>query len=88
MSQVVSVSARNAHGPGKDIRSEIMLIAGQGVEGDTHSGETVKHRSRVAKDPKQLNLRQVHLILILFALILQILIWLDIPVSLKQSFQL
>ena len=62
MSQVVSVSARNAHGPGKDIRSEIMLIAGQGVEGDTHSGETVKHRSRVAKDPKQLNLRQVHLI--------------------------
>jgi MOSC domain-containing protein YiiM len=62
MSQVVSVSARNAHGPGKDIRSEIMLIAGQGVEGDTHSGETVKHRSRVAKDPTQPNLRQVHLI--------------------------
>jgi MOSC domain-containing protein YiiM len=62
MSQVVSVSARNAHGPGKDIRSEIILIAGKGVEGDAHSGETVKHRSRVAKDPKQLNLRQVHLI--------------------------
>jgi MOSC domain-containing protein YiiM len=62
MSQIVSVSARNAHGPGKDIRSEIMLIAGQGVEGDAHSGETVKHRSRVAKDPTQPNLRQVHLI--------------------------
>jgi MOSC domain-containing protein YiiM len=62
MSQIVSVSARNAHGPGKDIRSEIMLIAGQGVKGDAHSGETVKHRSRVAKDPTQPNLRQVHLI--------------------------
>jgi MOSC domain-containing protein YiiM len=62
MSQIISVSARNAHDPGKDVRSEVMLIAGQGVEGDAHSGETVKHRSRVAKDPTQPNLRQVHLI--------------------------
>ena len=29
---------------------------------DAHSGVTVKHRSRVAKDPTQPNLRQVHLI--------------------------
>ena len=42
--------------------SSIRLLAGLGVEGDAHMGETVKHRSRVAKDPTQPNLRQVHLI--------------------------
>ena len=40
----------------------IGLLAGLGVEGDAHSGATVKHRSRVARDPSQPNLRQVHLI--------------------------
>jgi MOSC domain-containing protein YiiM len=40
----------------------IRLIAGLGVEGDAHMGETAKHRSRVARDPTQPNLRQVHLI--------------------------
>ena len=38
------------------------LVAGLGVGGDTYYGMTVKHRSRVAKDPTQPNLRQVHLI--------------------------
>ncbi|OKI07920.1 molybdenum cofactor biosysynthesis protein [Streptomyces sp. CB02056] len=33
-----------------------------GVEGDVHAGVTVRHRSRVAQDPTQPNLRQVHLI--------------------------
>ena len=33
-----------------------------GVEGDAHLGVTVKHRSRVARDPTKPNLRQVHLI--------------------------
>ena len=33
-----------------------------GVEGDAHQGATVKHRSRVARDPTQPNLRQVHLV--------------------------
>ena len=42
--------------------SSIRLVAGMGVEGDAHAGETVKHRSRVARDPSQPNLRQVHLI--------------------------
>ena len=37
-------------------------IAIAGVEGDAHMGKTVKHRSRVAVDPTQPNLRQVHLI--------------------------
>ncbi len=40
----------------------IQLVAGVGVEGDVHVGVTVKHRSRVARDPTQPNLRQVHLI--------------------------
>ena len=40
----------------------VRLIAGLGVEGDAHSGTTVKHRSRVARDPRAPNLRQVHLI--------------------------
>jgi MOSC domain-containing protein YiiM len=32
------------------------------VDGDAHMGETVQHRSRVARDPSRPNLRQVHLI--------------------------
>jgi MOSC domain-containing protein YiiM len=32
------------------------------VQGDAHCGALVKHRSRVAQDPTQPNLRQVHLI--------------------------
>ena len=40
----------------------IRLLAGLGVEGDAHLGETVKHRSRVRRDPTVPNLRQVHLI--------------------------
>jgi hypothetical protein len=35
---------------------------GHGVEDDAHLGRTVKHRSRVARDPTKPNLRQVHLI--------------------------
>jgi len=59
---VVSVSRSPVHGFSKDVEAEIRIVAGLGVEGDAHSGETVKHRSRVAKDPTQPNLRQVHLI--------------------------
>lgn len=36
-------------------------MAGLGVRDDAHAGKTVRHRSRVARDPKQPNLRQVHL---------------------------
>jgi MOSC domain-containing protein YiiM len=46
----------------KPNRDVIRLLAGLGVEGDAHLGETVKHRSRVARDPTQANLRQVHLV--------------------------
>jgi len=43
-------------------QSQILLIEDVGVENDAHAGVTVKHRSRVARDPTQPNLRQVHLI--------------------------
>ena len=62
MGVVVAVAARGSHRITKDLQDSINLISGHGVERDAHSGSTVKHRSRVAKDPTQPNLRQVHLI--------------------------
>ena len=59
---VTAVSRSAAHGFSKANQDSICLLAGLGVEGDTHSGVTVQHRSRVAQDPSQPNLRQVHLI--------------------------
>ena len=59
--RVLAVHAKNIHAFSKDSLPRIELIAGQGVAGDAHCGETVKHRSRVARDPTQPNLRQVHL---------------------------
>ena len=59
---VIAVSRKATHGPDKPNCDVIRLVAGQGVEGDAHCGPLVKHRSRVAKDPTQPNVRQVHLI--------------------------
>ena len=59
---VLAVSRNAAHMFSKQNREKIQLIAGIGVEGDAHSGSTVQHLSRVAKDPTQPNRRQVHLI--------------------------
>lgn len=59
---MVAVSARAAHGIGKEDAERIRLVAGRGVEGDAHQGERIRHRSRVRRDPTQPNLRQVHLI--------------------------
>ncbi|HXD59777.1 MAG TPA: MOSC domain-containing protein [Thermoleophilaceae bacterium] len=59
---VVAVSRNDTHAVSKPNCAAITLLAGLGVEGDTHAGETVQHRSRVARDPTQPNLRQVHLI--------------------------
>ncbi len=61
-SSVVAVHASGIHGFSKQTQDGIVLLAGLGVEGDAHCGRTVKHRSRVAKNPDQPNLRQVHLI--------------------------
>jgi MOSC domain-containing protein YiiM len=62
MAEVVAVAARAEHRVSKEPRDAVRLLAGLGVEGDAHAGETVRHRSRVARDPTQPNLRQVHLI--------------------------
>jgi MOSC domain-containing protein YiiM len=59
---VEAVSRSDAYTMAKPTRSAIVLIAGLGVDGDVHAGTTVKHRSRMQRDPTQPNLRQVHLI--------------------------
>jgi MOSC domain-containing protein YiiM len=63
MNGVVTAVSRSAkHTMTKPNETSIQLLTGLGVEGDAHLGMTVKHRSRVARDPAQPNLRQVHLI--------------------------
>jgi hypothetical protein len=63
MGGIVEAVHRSAsHTLSKPGQPRIRLLAGLGVEGDAHMGATVKHRSRVARDPRQPNLRQVHLI--------------------------
>ncbi|MGE0798003.1 MAG: MOSC domain-containing protein [Lautropia sp.] len=59
---VCALSADSEHRFSKAGAASLTIIAGLGVAGDAHSGITVKHRSRVARDPSQPNLRQVHLI--------------------------
>lgn len=59
---VVAVAKDQKHRFSKPTADEITIIAGIGVQGDAHSGTTVKHRSRVRRDPTTPNLRQVHLI--------------------------
>lgn len=59
---VTAVSQSAKHTLIKPNQEGIRLVAGLGVEGDAHLGETVKHRSRVARNPNEPNLRQVHLI--------------------------
>lgn len=59
---VEAVHRSASHTMKKHEQPSIRLLAGLGVEGDAHMGVTVKHRSRVAVDPNQPNLRQVHLI--------------------------
>jgi MOSC domain-containing protein YiiM len=62
LAEVVAVARRLQHQVTKDVVPSIVLIAGQGVEGDAHLGELVKHRSRAESNPMLPNLRQVHLI--------------------------
>ncbi|GIF16131.1 MOSC domain-containing protein [Actinoplanes teichomyceticus] len=59
---IAAVSSNDAYTFTKPNRDEIVLVAGLGVAGDIHAGVTARHRSRVAADPSQPNLRQVHLI--------------------------
>ena len=59
---VTAVSRSTAHTMRKPTRDGIRLESGLGVEGDAHRGATVQHLSRIARDPTQPNLRQVHVI--------------------------
>ena len=59
--RVLAVSLRRGHHFSKTPSLSIRLLTGLGVAGDAHMGTTVKHRSRVRKDPTEPNLRQVHL---------------------------
>ncbi|HYD47588.1 MAG TPA: MOSC domain-containing protein [Terriglobales bacterium] len=60
--KVVAVHRAAKHQLSKETVRSIELLAGLGVAGDAHRGTTVQHRSRVARDPQQPNLRQVHLV--------------------------
>jgi MOSC domain-containing protein YiiM len=60
--EVLAVHASAQHAFCKRPALEVELVEGYGVRGDAHYGQTVQHRSRVARDPGQPNLRQVHLL--------------------------
>jgi MOSC domain-containing protein YiiM len=59
---VTAVSRSATHTLSKPNAGSVQLVSGLGVEGDAHSGSTVKHRSRLARFAEAPNLRQVHLI--------------------------
>jgi MOSC domain-containing protein YiiM len=59
---VAAVARDGGHRFSKVPAEAITLLAGLGVEGDAHAGATVRHRSRVRRDPSAPNLRQVHLV--------------------------
>jgi MOSC domain-containing protein YiiM len=59
---IIAVASDRGHNFSKPRREAIRLIAGLGIEGDAHLGETVQHLSRLRRDPDAPNLRQVHLI--------------------------
>src|SRR5215212_556275 len=59
---VVCVARKKAHGTRKKPQLSVRLVEGFGVEGDAHSGQTVRHRSRRRQFPDTPNLRQVHLL--------------------------
>ena len=59
---ILALASDGAHRFSKQPVESLTLIARLGVEGDAHAGVTVKHRSRVARDPSQPNLRQLHLL--------------------------
>ena len=60
--EITAVHRKPTHSFSKTTVASIELVPGHGVRDDAHYGVTVKHRSRVTKDPTQPNLRQVHLL--------------------------
>jgi MOSC domain-containing protein YiiM len=61
MATILAVARSPRHRFSKPTCDVITLVEGIGVEGDAHAGVTVRHRSRVARNPAAPNLRQVHL---------------------------
>ena len=59
---VIALHRSAVHNFSKQAETSLNLLQGLGIQGDAHMGATVKHRSRVAADPNQPNLRQVHLL--------------------------
>ena len=59
---VAAVAASNKHTFRKEERNAIRVVAGRGIQDDTHCGPYVQHLYDKAKDPGRPNLRQVHLI--------------------------
>lgn len=60
--KIIALARSGAHDFSKQCSENLLVIAGIGIEGDAHAGEKVQHHSRVAIDPAQPNLRQVHLL--------------------------
>ena len=59
---VVAACSSPRHGFSKQPQLSIRLLAGRGVEGDAHCGETVQHVYLKRKNPGALNRMQVHLL--------------------------
>jgi MOSC domain-containing protein YiiM len=62
MASVFALHLGKGHTFSKHAVREVELVAGVGVAGDAHPRPHVPHPTRVAADPTQPNLRQVHLI--------------------------
>lgn len=60
--QVTAVCRDSTHRFSKVPQPWVDLVAGLGVAGDAHLGVTIQHLGRMARDPSQPNLRQVHLV--------------------------
>ncbi|MFD9029652.1 MOSC domain-containing protein [Streptomyces sp. NPDC059567] len=59
--KVTAVSCNGTYSFSKPNRESVRLLAGLGVEGDVHAGETIRHQFRMTYEPDLPNLRQVHL---------------------------
>ena len=59
---VVAVSRDDSHRFSKPVVPSIRLLAGYGIEGDSHAGATTQHRYLIRTDPTRPNLTQVHLV--------------------------
>ncbi|MGW1814483.1 MOSC domain-containing protein [Streptomyces sp. NPDC002125] len=59
--RITAVSSNGTYSFSKPTRASITLLAGLGVEGDVHAGETIRHQFRMTYEPDLPNLRQVHL---------------------------